>query len=76
MLSIFINVSSDNPKYLVFYEELETSEENVYTSNVNENSKASSSLNSDKTSNSPSTPVSYNPKRAKLDYDAFTKKLR
>lgn len=51
LLSVFINVSSETPKYLVFYE-------NVELNDSNSDSTASNS------------------KRAKLDYDAFTKKLK
>ena len=56
-MSIFINVSSEKPKYLVFYDE-------------NENS------NDDSTSNQNMSCKSKRAKLSKLDYDAFTNKLR
>lgn len=51
LLSIFINVSSESAKYLVFYE----------NTDLNDSNSDLSASNS---------------KRAKLDYDAFTKKLK
>ena len=75
LLSIFINVSSDNPKYLVFYED-----ENYEINNENDLRDANNARADIKDENastaSTSKATSYNPKRAKLDYDAFTKKLR
>lgn len=52
-MSIFINVSSEKPKYLVFYSE-----------------------NDDSSSNQNMSCKSKRAKLSKLDYDAFTKKLR
>jgi hypothetical protein len=64
LLSIFINVSSDNPKFLVFYEQP--------TEDCQKSNDPSSNLDySDQHSDAES-----NKKRAKLGFDAFTKKLK
>ncbi len=69
LLSIFINVSSENPKYLVFYEDENYESAKEDTSNDDNKDDCNSSASTSKS-------VPYNPKRAKLDYDAFTKRLR
>lgn len=62
LLSIFINVSSDNPKFLVFYE--------------NEEEKKLKTDNSEETHSIELEPESCQTKRVKLDYEAFSKKLK
>ena len=64
LLSIFIHVSSDNPKFLVFYDH---SEEETETSEVTD-AEDLSSLQSE------SEPHCF--KRVKLGYEAFSKKLK
>jgi hypothetical protein len=61
LVSILINVSSDNPKFLVFYDE-----------DMEETNKKNS-LNKTDTEESSSETTK---KRAKLGFDAFTKKLK
>ena len=68
-MSIFINVSSENPKFLVFYEVENYEAAKEDTSNDDNKDDCNPSASSSKS-------VPYNPKRAKLDYDAFTKRLR
>ncbi len=65
LLSIFINISTESIKYLVFYDDEALSEEN-------EDSLENSETNDNKRTSS----TAINPKRAKLDYDAFTKNLK
>lgn len=60
LLSLFINVSSESPKYLVFYEDEQ---------DVSNKDKSSDQDQNQEDNNSHS-------KRAKLGYDAFTKKLK
>lgn len=64
-MSIFINISSDDLKYLVFYENEDISEEkedSFESSEYNDNKRTSTSV--------------LNTKRVKLDYQGFTKHLR
>jgi hypothetical protein len=62
LMSIFINVSTDDTKYLIFYEEYERNDLNT---------DQASSQDDQNSENARS-----NSKRAKLDYDAFTQKLK
>lgn len=70
LLSIFINLSTEGTKYLVFYnhQKLEQNFDEENNEN-NENSAPTASSNESRNFATPS------PKRVKLDYDAFINNL-
>ena len=60
-MSIFINVSSENPKFLVFYDDRESNTVNLDNENKSKFDESDSETSI---------------KRVKLGFDAFTKKLK